>query len=194
MRGLKPRRSVHRFAGPPEEHPSTRTPDPHAGETDVCVECGGQRERKFFWHPKRVSGWGWVCPSCKRTRANQRYRGEPSVRIRSRRDASKARAKARQRTTAHHKAAALKRDYGITVAAFEEMRRAQEDKCAICRKPETAERYGTPLLLSVDHDHETGQVRGLLCSKCNMALSRVEGVENWGALADAYLKRCRGTK
>ena len=46
----------------------------------------------------------------------------------------------------------------------------QNGVCAICGNPETATSHGTIRRLSVDHDHETGEVRGLLCSKCNFAL------------------------
>lgn len=39
----------------------------------------------------------------------------------------------------------------------------QEGKCGICQKHETAFK----IRLSVDHNHKTGQVRGLLCYYCN---------------------------
>ena len=50
------------------------------------------------------------------------------------------------------------------------MRNEQDNKCAICEQPETTKRYDKVMELSVDHDHETGQVRGLLCCTCNRAL------------------------
>lgn len=54
-----------------------------------------------------------------------------------------------------------KREYGITVEEVEDLKLKQDGCCAICqeRKP-----------LCVDHNHDTGLVRGLLCSNCNMAL------------------------
>lgn len=56
--------------------------------------------------------------------------------------------------------------YNITLADYDEMLEAQGGKCAICgRTPEEEGRR-----LSVDHDHKTGQVRGLLCRNCNAAL------------------------
>lgn len=60
--------------------------------------------------------------------------------------------------------------YGITVEEYAEMLAGQGGHCAIC--PRTPEENGK--LLSVDHDHETGEVRGLLCQPCNLALGHLE--------------------
>jgi hypothetical protein len=54
----------------------------------------------------------------------------------------------------------LRRRYGITAAEFDGMVAAQGGTCAVCSgKPE-----------HVDHDHVTGEVRGVLCFNCNQAL------------------------
>ncbi len=48
---------------------------------------------------------------------------------------------------------------------------SQDGVCAICRRPETFITTGQgPCRLSVDHDHKTGKVRGLLCRDCNVGL------------------------
>jgi len=60
----------------------------------------------------------------------------------------------------------LQRDYGITGAEYDDFLASQGGVCAICGKtPEE-----NILQLGVDHDHETGDVRGLLCGSCNRAL------------------------
>lgn len=58
--------------------------------------------------------------------------------------------------------------YGMSRQTFEEMLREQKNLCKLCSKTETQKTSGTLRDLSVDHDHSTGKVRGLLCSRCNL--------------------------
>lgn len=58
----------------------------------------------------------------------------------------------------------LKRTFDITLEQYDQMLKDQDDKCAICGKKPT-ERY-----LSIDHDHKTDKIRGLLCDSCNLLL------------------------
>jgi len=57
----------------------------------------------------------------------------------------------------------LRRTYGITNTSYMELLDFQRGCCAICNKP--AEHFNTRL--AVDHDHVTGEIRGLLCNYCN---------------------------
>lgn len=68
----------------------------------------------------------------------------------------------------------LRRTYGITLEEYQRMLEEQGGVCAICERPETRmNRSGTAQeVLCVDHDHETGEVRGLLCHDCNTALGK----------------------
>lgn len=52
--------------------------------------------------------------------------------------------------------------YGITSEEYDAIYAAQGGKCAICQRATGARKK-----LSVDHDHATGEVRGLLCTPCN---------------------------
>ncbi len=62
----------------------------------------------------------------------------------------------------------LLREYGITEAEYEQRVKHQNGVCAICRKvPEDGTR------LVIDHCHESGIVRGLLCDGCNQAIGRL---------------------
>lgn len=59
------------------------------------------------------------------------------------------------------------RKYGLSAEQYDAMLRRQNGVCAICGKPETSRKTK---LLSVDHDHRTNRVRGLLCTRCNVAI------------------------
>jgi hypothetical protein len=70
----------------------------------------------------------------------------------------------------------LLKKFGLTLGQYKQMLEAQNFVCAICRKPETALDYRTGKLkrLAVDHNHETGKVRGLLCVFHNRLLGVLE--------------------
>lgn len=51
-------------------------------------------------------------------------------------------------------------------AEYLRLRQEQDGRCAICGATDE----GQPVGLNVDHDHETGEVRGLLCRSCNLGL------------------------
>lgn len=79
----------------------------------------------------------------------------------------------------------LRTKFGINLDEYERMREAQEGKCAICRsEPRSRE-------LAVDHCHETGKVRGLLCTLCNTALGKFQDDPELLAAAIAYLESDR---
>ena len=59
----------------------------------------------------------------------------------------------------------LRRKYGLSMDDFVSMQKAQKGRCAICHQG--AKKLG------VDHNHETGAVRGLLCSQCNQGLGNM---------------------
>lgn len=60
------------------------------------------------------------------------------------------------------------REFGITLKEYNDMFEAQAGLCARCGNPPASMR------LAVDHDHETGRVRGLLCGSCNTYIGRLE--------------------
>jgi hypothetical protein len=60
----------------------------------------------------------------------------------------------------------LRSKYGITLAQYEMLLAAQEGCCAICKTIQPG-RYG---VFHIDHDHETGVLRKLLCERCNVGL------------------------
>lgn len=87
------------------------------------------------------------------------------------------------------RACALKRRYGITIDDYDAMLDAQGGACALCGNPETLVRNGNVCALAVDHDHETGAVRGLLCSACNQGIGKFNHDTERLQMAIAYLHR-----
>lgn len=80
----------------------------------------------------------------------------------------------------------LKRKYGISLEEYSTLLEKQEGVCALCRKGPEGSRYE---ILVVDHDHETNEIRGLLCQQCNMALGRLgDNVESIERVL-AYLRK-----
>ena len=70
-----------------------------------------------------------------------------------------------------HRRRHLRYKYGLTIEAYEARLASQGGLCAICRRPEMAlGNNGETKRMAVDHDHDTGRVRGLLCSRCNPGL------------------------
>ena len=69
----------------------------------------------------------------------------------------------RTRSREERKHIELRWRYGITLETWNDMSKAQNHRCAICRKKTD---------LHTDHNHKTNKVRGLLCNNCNNGLGR----------------------
>ncbi|MBO1267080.1 endonuclease VII domain-containing protein [Arthrobacter cavernae] len=74
----------------------------------------------------------------------------------------------------------IKWRYGLSPEEFEGLHSSQGGKCAICS-------LIPPTPLHVDHDHETGKVRGLLCGSCNRAIGLLKDDTDLMRSAIAYL-------
>jgi len=97
--------------------------------------------------------------------------------------------KRRCKTCDHLRIVSDKRDrlYKITPQEYEQMFISQCGGCAICGvKAESLSRS-----LSVDHDHKTGNVRGLLCSRCNTGIGLLGDSVEIILLAMRYLEKGR---
>lgn len=62
----------------------------------------------------------------------------------------------------------LKSEYGITIDEYEKMLTDQNEGCKLCY------RKAGKTALHVDHEHETGKVRGLLCHQCNWYMGTID--------------------
>ena len=63
----------------------------------------------------------------------------------------------------------IARNYGVSLEDYDSLLKKQEGKCAICCCDHNIGNGGYPHF-SIDHDHITGKIRGLLCNSCNFAI------------------------
>jgi hypothetical protein len=158
----------------------------HCGETKSLDDFYGDRKAKDGRRPE--------CKACNLASRAKAYAANPQptidrVKKWQQENAGRLNAYRRQyRSRPDRKAADreghLKRKYGITLEDYDRMFDAQGGVCAICGEARPEERT-----LHVDHDHETGAIRGLLCFRCNNALGDLrEDVDLFQAAVN-YLDR-----
>lgn len=125
--------------------------------TKICNRCGLVKTLDGFWNDKRnLSGRYSICKKCK-TESTIRWRTE---------NREKYNAQMRAYNQKHRFRIHLKQQYGIGLEDYENLKMNQDSKCAICER--MADR------LVVDHCHNSGRIRGLLCYSCNRSISIFE--------------------
>src|SRR6201999_2384920 len=77
-----------------------------------------------------------------------------------------------------------KQYYGLEAGTYDKMLAAQNGRCAICGTNEP----GGKGAFHVDHCHEIGHVRGLLCTRCNIGIGQLQHDEKILQQAMAYLR------
>lgn len=154
-------------------------------EAKRCRVCGDKLVVGENWTKGNAKNGKSICQKCvaiynKAYRQDKNNRERQAANMKAWREANPKRHAANAKAyreanpdwrTNYH----LKHTYGITLVDYNKMLDAQGNGCAICGK--TPKENGKRL--DVDHDHKTGQVRGLLCTQCNMGL---------GCLGDSLLQ------
>lgn len=100
----------------------------------------------------------------------------------------RARSKANE---AHNRQKRTKKIYGVDDFEFNRLMVEQKGLCAICEEPETRAKVGgdEARKLSIDHNHDTMAVRGLLCAQCNYALGQFGDSLKLLRKASAYMQK-----
>jgi hypothetical protein len=154
-------------------------------KTKICTECQTDKSLDEYYIETRnkADGRKSKCKTCVNARQSV-WRSENKDRIKASNAAYKSAnvelVRESQRRTA------LKLKYGITPEQYDEMLLNQDGKCAICA---TDNPGGANNTFHIDHDHETGRVRGLLCHKCNRSIGFLGDNAVGVARALAYLQR-----
>jgi hypothetical protein len=142
-----------------------------------CRGCGQVKPLTEYYKGRGMAD-GHVnhCKACKRS-----YQRDKSERLRGTDEWKSARARyARKRK--------LRDVYGITLEDYEAALERQNGQCAICG---TSDPGRDSLFFPVDHDHATGDVRGLLCHACNLGVGNFADDPERLIAAAAYLLSSR---
>lgn len=134
----------------------------------TCKKCGVTKPlvTGFFRSTARIDGYAFYCKAC-----------------------DTAKAKAWRNRSGYHKkayeqAVRNKSRYGITWTEYQRLLEKQAGGCAICGVIKLEDNKA----LAIDHDHQTGKVRGLLCRKCNIGLGQLQDSKELLTRAIAYLQ------
>ena len=79
----------------------------------------------------------------------------------------------------------LKKKYGLSFIEYNELLERQNFSCAICNKNQS----DCKTLLHVDHCHESGKIRGLLCMNCNTGIGSLKESTDLLQKAIEYIKK-----
>ena len=151
-----------------EERNKQSAPD---RSSQVCRICKKLKEAdEFGWKAKTKSGVDTACKPCLRIRDRTRYKRDTAKRKKS------------------AKWAALKFRYGLAKDQWDALLQSQDGKCAICRKILAAESPGPSDRACVDHAHEDGKVRGMLCNPCNAGIGHFMDSSAIAQAAADYLR------
>lgn len=138
------------------------------GDTKLCKGC--DRDLPLDVFNKRASapdGRAYKCCECD-AQYQKKYQAQEHV---------------KEKNREYHRKHHLERTYGVTPEQYAEMLFIQGGRCAACTSD------GDGKKLHLDHNHETGEVRGLLCWNCNAAIGLLkEDVDRLRNLI-AYLER-----
>jgi hypothetical protein len=139
----------------------------------ICTKCGELKNPDEFYHTRRKAN------------KHQLHRaGE--CKVCSLKDRKKHYTENRDKILAHKRFS----NYGISKDEYFQMLDNQDGVCAICKREERTRDSSSNNLrsLAVDHCHDTGNVRGLLCRACNLALGFFEDNPKFLTTAIQYLE------
>ena len=138
-----------------------------ANKLKCCSGCRVELPTEQFY-PRRNRRNG-LTARCKPCQSNYSKR-QPSYRT-------------QVQTKTYKRMSLLRRRYGLTLVGYDQLLASQGGGCAICGALRTNGKTSLP----VDHDHQTGKVRGILCDPCNRAIGLLKDNPELLGRAQQYL-------
>lgn len=143
-------------------------------ESNACIDCGNSFTEHDRMRPKR-NGYPYF-PECCVACALLRQKAWKSKREKALYQLKKSNNEKYDRHRERLKRSHRKRTFGLTEDAYVNLFLVQGGLCACCGQPEFAldKRSGLPKELAIDHDHDSGRVRALLCWACNVSFGLLD--------------------
>ena len=153
------------------------------GLSFYCLSCNRERNNQWYRQHRlslghEVRDHSWIpdgfrwCPACRQAVAHEDYTRNAGT-------ASGFGSRCRACDRATNSAGYFYRKYKLTKRELNTLRKAQHDRCAIC---------GAPGPEHLDHDHATGEIRKLLCQRCNQGLGLFRDQPYLLAVAALYVE------
>ena len=158
------------------------------GPRKNCTDCGDYLPLSKFRKDKhRVDGRMNKCANCKAKEEKRNSIKNPEIRkrINDKRVDNRKKYYSDEDRKLKYRNAQLIKAFNITLDQYNQILVSQDNVCYICRRDETSVRNRS---LAVDHNHQTGKIRGLLCSNCNRALGLFKDNKNLLLAAAKYLE------
>lgn len=154
-------------------------------DTKICSRCG--QEKPVLAFNVRVESHDGRQPLCRLCEKERRKGYRAKNRAERLEKERQWRAANPELMRLYKRREHLKRRYGISMEDYDLLFRSQEGRCAICGKQRP--QWPHQDHLKVDHDHNTGAVRGLLCQPCNVAIAVLGDCAQGVRKALDYLER-----
>ena len=147
----------------------------------TCTKCNETKSLKDYYFKKDKKGNKKTRAICKLCHAEYNKNWEKNNKDKAAAITKRYRHKYPDKT----RAIALKRYFDMTLEELNQIEKEQNTSCMICKihQDDLGER------LCVDHDHETKNVRGILCRRCNLGLGQFKDDVKLLKSAIKYLKK-----
>ena len=130
-----------------------------------CYVCKSFKiDDKFLKSKKSKNGYANICRLCRKEYMRE-YEKSDERKLKKKED--------NDNRATRRKELRWKRIYGLEFGGYSEMLKKQDSRCCICKKHHTK----LKISLAVDHNHRNGEIRGLLCNNCNVAIGFLPSIK-----------------
>jgi hypothetical protein len=163
-----------------------------------CIKCGVEKPlSEYTFHNRNKGQHRNFCHDCEKTWISEYHKsshgkekrkewiGKNKEKIEEYKRIYKQDVIKQERSRVYHRARWLKESFNMTVDDYMVMYEEQDGKCKICGSTQNGKKN-----FCVDHNHETGKVRGLLCHNCNVSVGLMKDDPDLLRQAADYLESC----